>query len=373
MTINHLVVQMMADQASSAEGGALLVVSEIFPPAIGGSGELLDNIYGRLPNQRVVVLAHGDVDGEERRGALQILRRSVATDAWGALSVQGLVHYGALARLIRRVDASLVHCGRVLPEGLAALVASSWGGSPYLCWAHGEEVRYTSVSREFRILTRWVYRQAAAVVANSRNTAGMIEQLGIPKHKIEIVLPGVDAARFRPDIPCQELRQRLAPNGELVILSVGRLERRKGHDLVLRALKSSILRGLSLRYVIVGDGRERQPLQAMVSEAGLGDVVRFDGEVPSSGLPSYYAAADLFLMPNRVDGVDVEGFGIVFLEAAAAGRPTIGGSSGGVSEAVEDGVTGLLVSGTDAEELAQGDSSSRDLARVTPQDGHCRS
>ena len=274
---------MMADQASSAEGGTLLVVSEIFPPAIGGSGELLDNIYGRLQNQRVVVLAHGDVDGEERRGALQILRRSVAADAWGALSVQGLVRYGALARLIRRVDARFVHCARALPEGLAALVASSWGGAPYLCWAHGEEVRYTSVSLELRILTRWVYRRAAAVVANSRHTAAMIEQLGVPKQRIEMVLPGVDAARFRPDIPCQELRQRLAPNGELLILSVGRLERRKGQDLVLGALKSSILRGLSLRYVIVGDGRERQPLQAMVSEAGLGDVVRFEGEVSPSG------------------------------------------------------------------------------------------
>jgi phosphatidylinositol alpha-1,6-mannosyltransferase len=90
----------------------------------------------------------------------------------------------------------------------------------------------------------------------------------------------------------------------------------------------------------------------MVGELNLNDCVTFVGEVSRDELPRYYAAADIFVHPNRVDGADVEGFGMVFLEAAAAGLPTIGGASGGVPEAVEDGQTGFLVRGTDATELA---------------------
>jgi phosphatidylinositol alpha-1,6-mannosyltransferase len=107
-----------------------------------------------------------------------------------------------------------------------------------------------------------------------------------------------------------------------------------------------------LRYVIVGDGDERARLEALVGHHGLRDRVTFVGEVPGGDLPGYYAACDIFLLPNRIDDGDVEGFGIVFLEAAAAGKPTVGGRSGGVPEAVEDGTTGLLVSGTDVQELS---------------------
>jgi phosphatidylinositol alpha-1,6-mannosyltransferase len=102
----------------------------------------------------------------------------------------------------------------------------------------------------------------------------------------------------------------------------------------------------------VGTGEERPRLDALARELGVADRVVFAGEVPPGDLPAYYAACDVFLLPNRIDEGDIEGFGIVFLEAAASERPAIGGSSGGVPEAVADGLTGLLVSGTDADELA---------------------
>jgi phosphatidylinositol alpha-1,6-mannosyltransferase len=102
---------------------------------------------------------------------------------------------------------------------------------------------------------------------------------------------------------------------------------------------------------VVGDGEERARLEQMVDRFGLRDRVSFAGGVPADALPEYYAAGDIFVHPNRVDGLDVEGFGIVFLEAAAAGLPTIGGATGGVPEAIGEGETGLLVSGTDKTEL----------------------
>ena len=134
-------------------------------------------------------------------------------------------------------------------------------------------------------------------------------------------------------------------------MSVGRLQRRKGHDLVLRALPALLKRHSTLRYVIVGDGEERPRLESMARELGVTPQVTFVGEVPDDLLPGYFAAADIFVLPNRVEKGDFEGFGIVFLEAAAAGLPTVGGRSGGVPEAVLEDETGLLVDGTDPAEL----------------------
>ena len=107
-----------------------------------------------------------------------------------------------------------------------------------------------------------------------------------------------------------------------------------------------------MRYVIVGDGDERNSLEGLVNQLGVREHVRFSGVVDDRELPNYYHAADVFIHPNRIEGGEFEGFGIVFLEAAAASLPTIGGSTGGVPEAVEAGVTGLLVSGTNVDELA---------------------
>jgi phosphatidylinositol alpha-1,6-mannosyltransferase len=104
--------------------------------------------------------------------------------------------------------------------------------------------------------------------------------------------------------------------------------------------------------VIAGDGEERARLERLVAEHGVEDRVFFAGTVPNADLPAYYAACDVFLLPNRVDDGDIEGFGIVFLEAAATGKPVIGGNSGGVPEAVERNVTGLLIDGSDVGEVA---------------------
>jgi phosphatidylinositol alpha-1,6-mannosyltransferase len=223
-----------------------------------------------------------------------------------------------------------------------------------VCWAHGEELAYVRSSRELQGLATLVYRRALAVIANSQNTANLLLEAGVRSDVIHVVRPGVDSNRFRPQAPgSSDLRHSLASGKDIVCLSVGRLQRRKGHDLVIQALAALGPVRSKIRYVIVGDGEERRNLESLVRQYGLETTVEFVGRVSAKDLPSYYAAADIFLQPNRIDGVDFEGFGIVFLEAAACGLPVIAGRSGGVSEAVADGVTGLLVSGTDAAELEQ--------------------
>jgi phosphatidylinositol alpha-1,6-mannosyltransferase len=322
-----------------------LLVSEIFPPAVGGSGVLLSNIYSRLRGIDVVAIADDAVEKRPAAGnSIRLVRMRVRASHWGVMNPRGLARHLVLAAAIRRHSrrqGCVVHCARALPEGVSALLSQlTMRGAPIVCWAHGEDIATALASRELTALMRAVYRNAGATIANSQNTA---------RH---VVHPGVDAARFAPGSAGESIRRRLAPEPGHVLLSVGRLQRRKGHDVAMAAMAALEGSHPDLRYVIVGDGEERRRLESLAAELGVSSRVVFAGEVTDEELPAYYAAADLFVMPNRRDGDDVEGFGIVFLEAAAAGVVAIGGRSGGVPEAIEDGVTGLLVEGTDAQELA---------------------
>jgi phosphatidyl-myo-inositol dimannoside synthase len=207
-------------------------------------------------------------------------------------------------------------------------------------------------SRELSALTKAVYRCSAAAIANSENTASILARLGVPGEKIHVVYPAVDAERFHPGIDGRHVRARYGSSEDVLLLSVGRLQRRKGHDIAIRAIAALREDMPQLRYVIAGDGDERDRLERLAASLGVTDRVFFAGVVPDEELPAYYAASDIFLLPNRIDDGDIEGFGIVFLEAAATGRPVIGGDTGGVPEAVERDVTGLLVDGSSVAEVA---------------------
>jgi phosphatidylinositol alpha-1,6-mannosyltransferase len=191
----------------------------------------------------------------------------------------------------------------------------------------------------------------------------MLAALGVPDTKIHVVHPAVDADRFHPSVDGSRIRRAYAGPDELLLLSVGRLQRRKGQDVAIQAVARLRAELPGLRYVIAGDGEDRPRLEQLVAEFQLQDRVFFAGAVTDAELPAYYAACDVFLMPNRVDEGDIEGFGIVFLEAAATGKPVIGGDSGGVPEAVERNVTGLLVDGADVADVA---AAIRELARCEP-------
>jgi len=334
----------------------ILLVTEVYPPAIGGSGALLENLYCRLSGPKVHVLTHGRGPSRVQRG---VVVDSVEMDApsWGVLRPASLRRHVRVSRAINRVRRrghTVLHCGKALPEGLSARLANWPRPAPYVCWVHGEELGHASTSKELRSLARLVYNGAAALVANSENSRRLLmSEWGIAESRVHVIHPGVDADRFNPDVDGSAMRARVGVQpGELLLVSIGRLDRRKGHDMALRALAR--LRGArpSIRYVIVGDGPQRASLEALAVDVGVSDLVRFVGAAAEADLPAWYAAGDVFLMPNRTDGVDFEGFGIVFLEAAASGKPTIGGRSGGVIEAVADGVTGLLVDGDDVARIA---------------------
>ncbi|MEW6443396.1 MAG: glycosyltransferase family 4 protein [bacterium] len=247
------------------------------------------------------------------------------------------------------------------PEGIAAWLAGRLRRVPYFVSAHGYEAVIPKTARR-HLLYRSVMGQAAAVFAVSRHTAGLLELCGVPPERIRVIPNGVDPDRFRltAEVAARmsDLRRRFLLDGCYVLLTIARLTERKGHMAVLRALAA--LRGAApdLRYVIAGEGPMRPRLEEAVVGLRLEGVVAFAGEVSEPDKLALLHGSDVFVMPNRdiplgKGGVDTEGFGMVFLEAAACGKPVVAGRAGGAVEAVVDGCTGILVDPLDDGEVRE--------------------
>jgi phosphatidylinositol alpha-1,6-mannosyltransferase len=327
-----------------------LLLSEIFPPRTGGSGRWFWEIYRRLPRSRVVIAAGEDPRQQEfdRTHDLRLFRLPLTLPAWGLRSLRGLRGYWRALRrlwpLLQAERVTMIHCGRSLPEGVMALALKVATGTPYACYVHGEEVGTASTSRELTWLTRRVLRNAALVIANSHNTEQiLLGEWDLPPTQVRLLHPGVDTRRFVPAAPDPAVRQQLGWGSRPVVLTVGRLQLRKGHDQMIRAL-ATIRRALpDVLYAIVGDGEEGPALRQLAEREGLQEHVQFLGEVGDEGLVRCYQQCDLFVLPNRQVGKDIEGFGMVLLEAQACGKPVVAGASGGTAETMRIPETGRVV------------------------------
>jgi phosphatidylinositol alpha-1,6-mannosyltransferase len=175
---------------------------------------------------------------------------------------------------------------------------------------------------------------------------------GVKKELIKVLYPGVDIDSFHPQ-DCSGLREIQGLKGKKVILSVGRLTKRKGFDMVIKVLPLVLQKVPNAVLLICGKGELTAQLRKMAKSYNLDEQVIFTGYVSNAELPLYYNLCDVFIMPSReYSQVDAEGFGIVYLEAGACGKPAIGGRSGGIPDAILDGETGLLVDPGDREDIA---------------------
>lgn len=225
-----------------------------------------------------------------------------------------------------------------LPGFGAALLPRRWRGTLTVL-AHGTELDASPGSLRERLM-RFTFRRAQHVVACSAFTAGLVRARGLAR-EVTVAPPGVDPLAVRP-----------ARAARPTVLFVGRLVVRKGVDTLLDALALLAARGVEAELEIVGDGPDRARLEARAAARGVAGRVRFHGALDDAARDAAYARAWCFAMPARAEGGDVEGFGIVYLEAATAGLPAIGSRGGGAQEAIVDGETGLLVEPGDAAGLA---------------------
>jgi len=336
----------------------LLMITELFLPTKGGTAVSFDDDFRRLGGKEVHVItadvpraAQFDRDHPNTIHRLVLKRRE-----W--LKPESLFIYSKLftqslwLTVTQRINA--IFAGRALPEGLVALVVGRLTRRPVLIYAHGEELTGWGRGRKFQAMC-FTMRKADWILANSDNTRDtLISLIGVEPRRVALIYPTVDEDRFRPRKPDDTLRSSIGLMADKkLILSVGRLMRRKGFDNVILSLPALLKQGLDVEYALIGIGEDLDYLQGLARELNVAHRVHLLGHVSYEDLPRWYNACDLFAMPNRDINGDSEGFGLVFLEAAASGKPAIAGKSGGTGSAVVDGETGLRVDGENVEEIAQ--------------------
>lgn len=324
---------------------AMLVTRDYFPPQVGGISTMMERLvtHADWPRLHCLVGDEGPTGIETiRGGSVRVHRSRAAFRLPHPLDLVYLV--GLLASIqVRHGTRALILSTNV--EAYVGLLARRLLRLPFVMFAHGNEILALRDSNWPRALH--AVRTADAVIANSRYTAGLLHDIGVPPSRVLIVHPGCDTDTFRPAARQPDTRSRLmnCPDDAFVVLTVGNLVERKGHDMVLKAVAALKERIPEMVYVIAGAGRTDVALAREAAELGIADRVKFLGHVAAADLPALYAASDVFAMPSRLraEERDVEGFGIVFVEAGACGIPVIGGRSGGIEDAVLHDKTGMLV------------------------------
>ncbi len=276
---------------------------------------------------------------------------------------------------LQRHRASGLIVGEILPIGTVAWALRTILGIPYVVMCHGLDLRNALRVPRKRWLARHILRNARSVIVNSAHTAATARSLGADPVRLHVVPPpiGVTPALAQPAQTPDVRRAHHLEHGRIV-LSVGRLVARKGFDTLIRAMAIVQRTHPRATLVVIGDGPERDALESLAKAERAS--VRFLGQRDDVTTAAWYAASDVFaLLPRELPDGDVEGFGIVYLEAGAFGKPVVGTRSGGVPEAVVDGETGLLVPPDDSAAAAEVITvllRDRDLAARLGANGHRR-
>ncbi len=332
-----------------------LVITELFLPTKGGSAVWFDEVYSRLGGKEIHIVT-ADVEGAaeyDKHHPNTIHRVSLKRYWW--LKPESLAMYLKLfwtaLKVVMSNKIDVVHAGRVLPEGFIAYLIARLSGKKVLIYAHGEEITTWRQSGKFKVM-RFTYQHADIVIANSEFTRKELEKIGVKPEKIILISPGVDIERFKPMDNVRDLREQIGiSEQQKLVLSVGRLSRRKGFDQVVKSIAALRAENIDVHYAVIGIGEDEQYLKELAERDQVDAFYHALGHVSREDLPRWYNAADVFIMPNReIDG-DTEGFGMVFLEASACGKAVISGDAGGTGDAVVNNKTGLRINASELDNV----------------------
>lgn len=317
-----------------------LIVTNDFPPKIGGIQRTLQAVAREFPPDRIAVFAPGAPGAAEFD----------AHEPYPIVRAPGAFRWPG-PDTVRRIDAAIEETGAEAVVFGDSFPLASVGpllarrGVPHIVLAHGFDY-WLSVTPLMHTWLRAATAGASRVAVCSEAIARVVRTTVPSRVPVSVLYPGADAERFRPDLDTAAVRARHGLGDRPVVVCVSRLVPRKGQDILIRAMPRVRRRVPGATLLIVGEGPYRPALERLAARAPAGSV-RFAGAVAEADLPSYYAAGDVFAMPSRsrFGGFEIEGWGSVFIEAAACARPVIVGDSGGTREALVDGETGLLVDG----------------------------
>ncbi|MDH6704285.1 phosphatidylinositol alpha-1,6-mannosyltransferase [Kitasatospora sp. MAA19] len=324
-----------------------LIVTNDFPPRPGGIQAFVHNMAVRQPAGSIVVYASTWRDGTEvaRFDAEQPF--PVIRDRTKVMVPTPRVTRRA-AEILRAEKCDSVWFGAAAPLGLMAPTLRRAGAGRLLGMTHGHEAAWAQLPAARQLLRR-IGAGTDVLTYLGEYTRSRIAGAVGPQAAARMVQlpPGVDETTFHPDSGGAEVRRRLGLADRPVVVCVSRLVPRKGQDTLIEAMPQILVDVPDAVLLIVGGGPYRADLEKLADAKGVRDSVRFTGSVPWEELPAHYGAGDVFAMPCRTrrGGLDVEGLGIVYLEASATGLPVVAGDSGGAPDAVLEGETGYVVPG----------------------------
>ncbi|MET8906945.1 glycosyltransferase family 4 protein [Micromonospora sp. NPDC004551] len=341
-----------------------LLITNDFPPRPGGIQSFVHNLAVRQPPGSVVVYA-SSWRGAAKFDADQPFE--VVRERTKVLLPTPLVARRA-ARLARAYDCDTVWFGAAAPLGLlAAGLRRRAGIRRAVALTHGHEAGWATLPGA-RAALRRIGRGVDVTTYLGEYTRVRLARVLDGVTDLRRLAPGVDVDTYHPGVDGERVRLRLGLADRPVVVCVSRLVPRKGQDMLIRAMPEIRRRVPDAALLVVGGGPYRATLEKLARQTGVERDVAFTGSVPSAELPAHYAAGDVYAMPCRTRnrGLDVEGLGIVYLEASATGLPVVAGDSGGAPDAVREGETGYVVRGRDVAQLADRVATllaDRDLAR----------
>lgn len=317
-----------------------LVVTNDFPPRQGGIQTFVAALLDRRPPDSLVVLASDSPGSAEHDAALPypVVRRPTGM----LLPTRGTAR--AAVELVGRYGCDTAFFGAAAPLGLLAPTLRAAGVRHLVGATHGHETGWVALPGSRQVMQR-IASGLDVLTYISEYTRTLLEPPLGGRTRLAQLSPGVDVDRFTPGVDGTAVRERHGLGDAPVVVCVSRLVARKGQDALVAGWPQVLARHPSARLLLVGGGPDEAKLRRAVAARGLAGSVVLTGAVDHTELPAHYAAGDVFAMPCRTRraGLDVEGLGMVFLEAAACGRPVVAGTSGGAPEAVRDGVTGHVV------------------------------
>jgi phosphatidyl-myo-inositol dimannoside synthase len=326
-----------------------------FPPEAGGISEHLGILAKFLPQELLVIgLPLEGWQAFDTQQQYRIKRLSLP-GGWNTLSSK----YKYLApfyykELQKEKNCEYILCG----EAHHTLMLPAWWtqkrlGIPYGVFTYGKEMLHRQQDGS-RFLFNPLLRTAQNVFPDSQRAGEIARDIGVQSDKLHIIHPSVNIERVNRSADSALVRQKFGLQGKKIVLSVGRLVERKGQDMLIRALPGIIAKVPDVHYLIAGRGPYETQLKTLARNMNIDSHITFAGFVPENDLGSYYASCDVFAMISReiLEEGDIEGFGIVYLEANLLGKAVVAGRSGGVSDAVLDGQTGLLVDPESPSEVA---------------------
>ncbi len=323
-----------------------LIITMEYPPQVGGIATYVDQMAGSFDPQQVVLLApphEGSKQWDKKRPFL-IIRSSFLYPKF--IWPRWLKLYKEVKHLVRTYGIEQIHLHHILPVGYVANLLFRKFKIPYLVFSHGTDISAVGATKKKKMAALKIAKQSARVIVNSNNLEQRLLTAfpALEGHTSVLYPSPSEAFSERPDQSViDEMRAKYGLQGKHVMLTISRFVHGKGFQYLVPAVAEILTRVPHLVWFVVGNGEEKQKILADIRKHNLQNIVRFIGEVPHEELQLYYHLADQFVLLTHPYNNMEEGLGLVFLEAASAGLPIVAGKSGGVEEAVKDGVTGVIV------------------------------